>query len=661
MKELLKWVTYGGIFTVPFLVLVVTSSMFFPYITGKNFYFRIIVEVITASWALYALYEPKVRPRFSWIFVGLVSFIGVMFFANLFGEYPLKSFWSNYERMEGYVTLVHLFLYFVVTASALNTEKLWRTFFKTSVGVAIVVALYSFAQLAGEITINQGGWRLDSTFGNSAYMAIYMIFHIFIVGILLTRTHTSNARWFYRLLIAAFVLVLILTGTRSAILGIIGGGFFTLLYVLIFANKDHHLRRWIGGLLLTLVVVGSVLFVGRNSDTVKNNQYLHRLTTITLSEGTTRFVLWDIAVEGIKERPLLGWGQENFNYVFNKHYRPELYKAEQWYDRVHNVVFDWLIAGGILGALTYFSLILSALYYVFIRTRKKEYVKTFTPVEQGVLLGLFAAYFFHNLFVFDNIISYILYITMLAYIHQRVGVSYKSLEALKISRETISHVVAPIAALLLVVIMYSINVPAMRAGATLIDAFHAPSADARMFTFKKALQENTFGNQEIREQLIQNALVLYQSPSVSNEAKQRLAYLVDEEIRKQVAEKPGDARVHMLAVPFYRVIGEPEIALQHLDRAGELSPEKQQVYIDRGLTYLQYGAVGEARTELKRAFDAEPDYPSARVYYALVLAVSGEREALSALAETDSDKNILRGNETLVGALIEGGMLDILE
>ena len=63
-----------------------------------------------------------------------------------------------------------------------------------------------------------------------------------------------------------------------------------------------------------------------------------------------------MAFEGVKERPILGWGQSNYNYVFNKYYRPELLEGEAWFDRVHNIVMDWLIAGGIIGAYKFAGL-----------------------------------------------------------------------------------------------------------------------------------------------------------------------------------------------------------------------------------------------------------------------------------------------------------------
>lgn len=101
MKDILKWVVIVGLFLVPFLPVYVVNDLFFPFITGKNFAFRIIIEIVFASWILLALYDAQYRPRFSWILAGFASFLVIMAFANALGQYPAQSFWSNFERMEG--------------------------------------------------------------------------------------------------------------------------------------------------------------------------------------------------------------------------------------------------------------------------------------------------------------------------------------------------------------------------------------------------------------------------------------------------------------------------------------------------------------------------------------------------------------------------------
>ena len=77
MKDLLKGVMYVSLFAVVLLPWYVENEWFFPFITGKNFYFRILVEIAFASWVLLALYDKQYRPRFSWILGGMSALVVV--------------------------------------------------------------------------------------------------------------------------------------------------------------------------------------------------------------------------------------------------------------------------------------------------------------------------------------------------------------------------------------------------------------------------------------------------------------------------------------------------------------------------------------------------------------------------------------------------------
>jgi len=84
--DLIKYSIFAGIFAVPFLVFIVSGSMFFPFITGKNFSFRIIVEVMTALWLALTLFDARYKPRKSWILAMLAIFVGVVALSSIFGE-----------------------------------------------------------------------------------------------------------------------------------------------------------------------------------------------------------------------------------------------------------------------------------------------------------------------------------------------------------------------------------------------------------------------------------------------------------------------------------------------------------------------------------------------------------------------------------------------
>lgn len=155
-----------------------------------------------------------------------------MLIATLQAEHVTTALWSNFERMDGYVTIVHVFLYFLVLAGMFKSRAIWTYFLNTTVGVAALVALQGVAQLSGGTT------RVDSTLGNAAYMAVYMLFHIFIVALLFARTKVVPYRVIYGLLIVLFVFVLLQTGTRGTAIGLATGSLAMVAYMVLFCHQE---------------------------------------------------------------------------------------------------------------------------------------------------------------------------------------------------------------------------------------------------------------------------------------------------------------------------------------------------------------------------------------------------------------------------------------
>lgn len=647
---------YGGLFLVPAVVLIISNSLFFPFITGKNFTFRIIVEIIFSAWIILALYDAQYRPKFSWIVASFVGLLGVMFFADLLGKSPEQSFWSNFERMEGYVTLVHTFMYFVVMGSVLTTEKLWNRYFNTIIGVAIILSLYAFAQLSGNITINQGGWRLDGTLGNSAYMAIYTLFLTFITLFMVIRTKSRGMKYTYGALIMLFIFLLVQTATRGTILGLVGGSFIMVTYIALFAKGYPKMQKIAGGGLIGIVLLVGLFVTFKQSSFIQGNPYLQRIASISLSEASNRFNIWSMAFEGVKERPLLGWGQSNYNYVFNQYFRPELHGQEAWFDRVHNIVMDWLIAGGVIGALAYFSILFSAIYYLFVRPLMRKDDETFTVVERGLLLGLLAGYAIHNMFVFDNIVSYIFYGTILAFIHARVSRPIPSVEKKKIDVRVIEQIFTPIIAIACVAIVYVVNIPNIQASGDIIMAFRTNDPTEMLKWFDTALSRNTFAKQEIREQLTQRGQTILQSKDASEEIKKKISERIETELLKEIAEKPDDARVRVFISSFYRATGQVDKAREQLKIARTLSPHKQVIIFEQGYTELQAAKYDDAVVLFKEAYDLGPQFMESRVNYALSAVYAGKLGLLDELIVTDEQKRAFADNQYAVQAVYQAKM-----
>ncbi len=183
----LRWGALSALFLALFVPFIIAAgnfwpNLFFPYITGKNFAFRILVECALLCYALLALREPKYRPRLSNLMWAVVAFVAWMAIATIFSVDPVKSFWSNFERMEGYITTLHLFAYFLMVGAVVTAEKWWDRLFQVSVTAGSLQALYSLGQLLhvfGLTPSSQSGARLDGTYGNATYLAVFSMYVLF--------------------------------------------------------------------------------------------------------------------------------------------------------------------------------------------------------------------------------------------------------------------------------------------------------------------------------------------------------------------------------------------------------------------------------------------------------------------------------------------------
>lgn len=651
-----KYLQYGvvtGLFLTLLVPFVVSSDLFFPFITGKNFFFRILTETVFVLWAILALRDATFRPRFSWLLVSATVFIAVIGIADFFSPNVLKSFWSNYERMEGYVTLLHLFGYFIAAASVLNSEKRWAWFFQTSVGVSVIMGFYGILQLAGKITINQGGVRLDGTLGNATYLAAFMLMNFFLALFLLMRSRKVVFwRWIYGAAMVLQIFILYHTATRGAAVGLAAGTLVLLLFVFLFSHHKTH-RSVSAGLLAGIIFLIIVGFSLKNSDFVKSQPSLSRLTSISTSEAGPRFMVWNMAWQGFKERPVLGWGQESFNYVFNKYYDPKMYSQEQWFDRTHNVLFDWLIAGGSLGLLAYLSLFALALYYIwkqgdlafslgsFIKRLFKFWRGQEIPyfLEKVVLTGLLVAYFVQNLFVFDNVTSYILFFGVLAYVHSISGWPLKRIHEREIDAGLVNRVIVPLAVVALGFVIYSVNIVPMRASASLIKGLspqtEGPSKNLEFL--KKAIAFDTFGNSEIREQLAQAAIQVIYSQSTALDLKQEYFDFTRKELNLQIEKTPNDARYHLFLGSFLNRVRSYDEALVALKRAQELSPRKQTIMFELASVYINKGDMTQALAVMKEAYELEEDFKEARIIYAVAAIYAKDFKLASELTAPLAD------------------------
>ena len=630
-KYCLRYVVLAGIFLIPFIPFVVTGSMFFPFITGKNFAFRIIIELMFAAWIVLALLDAQYRPRWSYILGGLGAFIAAIFVADLFSDNMFKALWSNFERMEGFVTLAHLFVYFVISISVLGSQKLWFAFWNTSVGVNAILGIIGLRELG------ESAGLIDASFGNPTYFAIYSVFHIFIACILMLRYKEKGTYFVYSLysiVILLNIVVLYFTNTRGAILGFLGGTFLAGLMIAVFEREHKVLRKIAAGAVALVLAIAGGFYLVKDTEFVQQSPNLIRFASMSMGGGTveSRFMIWDMAWKGAQERPLFGWGQEGFSFVFAKHYNPAMYEHEPWFDRTHNIIFDWLIAGGFIGAILYFSIPVIVLYYLWIY-RQKDHPMEVT--EWALWTGLLSDYFFYNLFVFDNLTSYLLYIAVLGYIHARVTeYEVPILGTKKFDQSTVRIVVAPVILVLVLTFVYLANIRGIATAQNLVQALRPQEAGASrtLDLYEKALKPDFIGRQEVREQFLQMATRIEHSGE-SSEFKQLFSNRARESMEEHLDRVPNDTRTQLFMGSFLGSIGATrndrtlqEDALVYLERARELSPTKQTTLFELGSRNLQLGNHEKALALFKEAFELEERNGEARTLYALAAIHAGNIE-----------------------------------
>jgi tetratricopeptide (TPR) repeat protein len=634
IKEILKygiWVGLGLVLIVPFIV---ADSMFFPFIVGKAFIFRIIVEIIFGLWLILIIKDKEFRPKWSWVLGAVALLTFILLIADINAVAPYKAFWSNFERMEGWVTFIHLLAYFTVLGSILNTEKLWLWFLRANLVAGTIMALTSIDK-ATEV-------RFSGPLGNPIYISVYFLFIFFFAVILLYKDTLvknltdwnlfkkvfANILFYVYLAVSILSLYVVYRTSRGALLGAIGGIFIAMILIAIFEKEKKVIKHIaIGGVVAVIVVV--VLFLGaRDTQYVKNNPTLSRLAEVSWSNvnGQARQLIWPIALKGYKEKPILGWGQEGFNYVFNKYYDPKLYNQESWFDRAHNAPLDFLVAGGILGFLSYLALFGSALYLLWLRRNN------LSMAERSLLTGLFAGYLFQAIFVFDNLVSYIMFFTALAYVHSRVTEAEENKPAFKFMADFISneeyqnYILIPVVILLTIAGVYFVNVPGIKANKTLIQSLRLIQGSQvvpAIESFKLALSYKSMGDSEIREQLLSYAPSVLKTNELDMNIRKDFLSLTVTEVEKQIAIVPNDARYHILMASLLNNIGNPEAALKYVNKAIELSPQKQAMRFELIQSLYMLGRKDEALAEAQKAYDLDRNYDQAKSIYDTLLKETG--------------------------------------
>lgn len=621
----------------------VPSSFIFPFIVPKILFFRSMtffgvggyLLLLAADWKRY---KPSKDPITAVVFLFLLSF-GI---SSFIGVDWYRSLWDSHERMLGFFTLMHYGLFFLVLTRVVHTWKEWRFLLRMLLGAGILVMLLGVWQqyIDPQVLLNRGSNRVSATLGNAIYFSGFG-FYLFATGILLALKEKMKSGWWWFSAVGSGLgfFGIFLGGTRGTFLGLLVAVSASLLVMLLTKQGSATLRRNAAIGLISLVIVCGLLVIFRDSALIRSIPTVNRLSDITserISENT-RIMAWQIAGIAWQEKPVFGWGPNNYYYAFNQYYNPIFLRyglTETWFDNAHSALLNTLAVQGIVGAILYLGLFVVPMYMLYAAWKKEKIDFSFALVSFGFLLG----HFVHNMVVFENPVSYMYFFFFLAFVVQQTKSTEDPVLQSNAQQVPSTTIAIVLCAVLLFVYVTNINpARANTAALRMVIAAQTNVADVLPW-FDRATLIPTPHIDDIRMDFARNAPSAVQLYLQNNQQEDALT-ATDAAIialEKNIALHPLDIRFHLTYAELLKIkgllINDNSYLLQAeevLNQALTLSPKRQQLMYNLAEIKQRLGKPEEAKELYERAIN---DYDE--------IAESWWRLALLYVEQQDREKAI---------------------
>jgi O-antigen ligase len=394
--------------------LIYIKNVLRPFIVGKMIPFQIIVLILLFIWIiLLSINWKKYLPKLNFLTISLFVFVLIVFLSSVFGENFYRSFWGNAERMDGFLALLHFFVFFLSVHSVLkNNPIVFKKLIFFSLGISFLATIYPALQKFG-LAFTPPGEKFDrpaGSFGNPTFLSGYLLIHLFLGFWYLLIDWAKKRKFFISdIVIVVFLIVdfigLIWTQTRGSWLGLFLGIIVFLVISIFVLPKKLKISFLV---LLILILISGGLFFGFK-DRIKEISFLKgvpvvsRLANISFDDDSTksRLLSWKWSLEWWKQKPILGVGQDMFYHIFDKNYNPDNYKMmSERFDRSHNKFIDVLVMNGILGLLSYL-IFFSSIFWLISRKIKNS-DNYFEKMSWITIISLFVSYIVHIFFVFET-------------------------------------------------------------------------------------------------------------------------------------------------------------------------------------------------------------------------------------------------------------------
>ncbi len=639
-----------GIYLTAFVPLIIFKDFISPFHFGKVLVFRSLIEILGAAYLVLILKDHSYLPRKDKVFWAFFLFVLAFSLTTLTSVLRYSSFWGSLERMGGLWTFWHYFIFFIILISVLNKKEHWRRLFDLTIFAGVLSAFYGFGQKTDlEFFIGSGGReRIFGTIGNAALFAGYELLTVFLsLTMYLNPQNSQNRKTGYLFAFAITSIAVLMTAVRGSVLGYAVG--LTIFAFLLMRYKKSR----IGGLVFRFLIGFVIFFVifswlFNGTSFVKSSRYLSRITNLSLTSLTvqTRFWAWQAGLKGWSENPktiLLGWGPENFNIPFSKHFNPKFFVgsgSETLFDRAHNMFVEILVTMGLIGFLAYINT------FVALFSSLRKLLKNNELAVYGAgLVSAIIAYMIHNSFIFDTSANFVVFFTIAGFISYLNSDTKKETYIVRpaaISRPLINSV-AIILTVLIAVLIYKTNIlPAKANYATTRAIVRGWAGDftGALSKYKESLSYNVPGKYEYRHRFAQY-LVGGGGPSVKEKLVRDAYEYAIIEVGKNVKENPVDYLPYLYLSRLNIILGKDDPQSPHNDKALEnsmkaleLSPTFIRTYYEIAQAYLNKKDYSNAVKYFQKAVDLNPEPGLSRWYLGVAKIESGDMSGVEDLEKS---------------------------